>query len=171
MKNNIALIGFMGAGKSAVGRALAVKLGMEFIEMDALVTERCNKSIAEIFQQDGEPAFRRIEAEVARDVAGKKGAVIACGGGIVLKPANMDALKETCEIVYLEVLPSVVLARVSWSGQKRPLLEVPDPASAVHELLKFRRPLYEKAADITIDTSDLAVQDVVDRIAAWWHKK
>jgi shikimate kinase len=171
MKSNIALIGFMGAGKSAVGRALADKLNMEFVEMDALVTERCNKSIAEIFRQDGEPAFRRIEAEVAHDVAKKNGAVIACGGGIVLNPINIDALKQTCEIIYLKALPSVVLERVAWGGERRPLLEVPDPASAVQELLKFRKPLYEKAADITIDTSDLAIQDIVNQIATRLNKK
>ncbi|MHB8085208.1 MAG: shikimate kinase [Dehalococcoidia bacterium] len=171
MKSNIALIGFMGAGKSSVGRALAGNLNMEFVELDALVTEKYKKSIAEIFQQEGEPAFRRIEAEVALEAAKKSGAVIACGGGIVINPANIDALKETCRIVYLKVLASVALERVAWGGEKRPLLEVPDPAAAARELLQFRKPLYEKATDFVIDTTDLSVQDVVDQIAAWWAKQ
>ena len=120
MKSNIALIGFMGAGKSAVGRALADRLNMEFVELDALVTEKCRKSIAQIFEEEGEPAFRRIEAAVALEAAGKKGAVIACGGGIVLNPANITALKETCDIVYLKVLPSVALKRVAWEAKSVP---------------------------------------------------
>ena len=164
MKSNIALIGFMGAGKTAVGRALAAKLGMEFVDLDSLIEEKAAMSIAEIFAQDGEPAFRRMETEITERAAAKENAVIACGGGIVLQENNTDIIKKSSVIVYLAAEPAVLLRRVLNSKNKRPLLEVVDPASAIDDLLKYRRPLYEKAADIIIDTSQLDIAGVVSRI-------
>jgi shikimate kinase len=165
MKSNIALIGFMGAGKSAIGRALAAKLGMEFVDLDSLIEEKAAMSIAEIFARDGEPAFRRMEAELTGQVAAKEKAVIACGGGIVLQQNNVDIIKKSSVIVYLAAEPAVLLRRVLNSKEKRPLLEVVDPASAIDDLLKYRRPLYEKAADIIIDTSQLDISGVAGRIS------
>jgi len=165
MKSNIALIGFMGAGKSAVGRALAAKLAMEFIDMDSLIEEKAARSIAGIFARDGEPAFRRMETEITAQVAGKEKAVIAPGGGIILEQNNIDRIRKSSVIVYLAAEPSVLLRRVLKSRERRPLLQVADPASAIEDLLKFRRPLYEKAADIIIDTSLLDISGVVGRIS------
>jgi shikimate kinase len=165
MKTNIALIGFMGAGKSAVGRALAAKLDMEFIDMDSLVEEKAGRSIAGIFASDGEPAFRRMEAEIAARVAGQEKKVIACGGGIVLEQNNIHIIRESSLVVYLTAEPDVLLRRVLNSRQRRPLLEVADPALAMDGLLGFRRPLYEKAADIIIDTSQLDIAGAAARIS------
>ena len=94
MKTSIALIGFMGTGKTAVGKALAAKLGREFVELDSLIEQKAGKTIPEIFQQDGEIGFRELEIEVAKEVAVKKKAVIACGGGIVLNKINIDRLRK-----------------------------------------------------------------------------
>jgi shikimate kinase len=163
MKTNIALIGFMGAGKSAVGRALAAKLDMEFIDMDSLIQQAAGRPIADIFAREGEPAFRRMEAQITRQAAAKKQAVIACGGGIVLQQNNIDLLRRSSIMVYLSAEPAMLLRRVLNSRERRPLLEVADPAS-VYSLLKYRRPLYEKAADVIIDTSQLDISGAVVRI-------
>lgn len=164
MKTSIALIGFMGAGKTAVGRILAEKLGREFVETDALIEQRAGKSIPQIFAQDGEIAFRELEIEVAKEVAGRKNLVIACGGGIVLNKINIDRLKKESVIVYLKTSTSVILQRLTDDGDERPLLKAGDRAARIEELLKFRKPFYERAADITIDTSRLSVAAVAERI-------
>ena len=167
MKTSIALIGFMGTGKTAVGRALAEKLDKEFVEMDALVEKRGGKTIPEIFQQDGETAFRELEIEVTKELAGRKNAVIACGGGVVLNKINIDRLRKECLIVYLEASPKVILKRTSSDENERPLLKTSDRAMQIRELLRFRRPFYERAADIKIDTSKLDVDAVAEQIVGW----
>jgi len=164
MKNNVALIGFMGAGKTAVGRVLAEKLCRIFVELDSLIELKAGKSIPEIFQQDGEIAFRELEIEVAREIAGEQYSVIACGGGIVLNKINIDRLRESSRIVYLTASPGVVLKRVSTEAGQRPLLEVDNPTLTIQELLEFRKPFYERAADITIDTSKLDINAVAEQI-------
>ncbi|MBU2535246.1 MAG: shikimate kinase [Chloroflexota bacterium] len=166
MKSNIALIGFMGTGKTAVGRLLAEKLGREFIELDALIEKRAEKSIPEIFQQDGEIAFREREIEATREVAEKKNAVIACGGGVVLNQINIDRLRKNSVIVYLTASPEVILKRTLSDKDERPLLVAENKASKIEVLLKFRKPFYERAADITVDTSELKVTEVVEQILA-----
>ncbi len=160
MKTSIALIGFMGTGKTAVGKALAEKLGREFVELDFLIEQKAGKTIPQIFQQDGEVRFRELEIEVVKEVAGRKNAVIACGGGAVLNRINIDRLKKECIIVYLTASPEVILKRTSVDENERPLLNVPDRARHIRELLKFRRPFYERAADVTVATSKLDIDSV-----------
>ncbi len=164
MKTSLALIGFMGTGKTAVGRALAARLGREFIELDALIEQRAGKSIPEIFRQDGEIVFRELEIEATREIAGQKNAVIACGGGIVLNKINIDRLREECIIVYLTASPGIILKRTSADESERPLLMASDRASQIRELLRFRRPFYERAADIKVDTSKLDIGSVAEKI-------
>ena len=164
MKTNIALIGFMGTGKSAVGRALAEKLGRQFVEMDRLIEEMAGKSIPEIFQQDGEIAFREMEIKVTKRVAQGTGQVIACGGGMVLNQINTDRLRETSRMVYLKASPRIILERTSVDANERPLLDVPDLIQRIRELLDFRKPFYQRSADITINTSRLSIDKVADLI-------
>ena len=164
MKNNIALVGFMGTGKTDVGRLLAEKLGRDFIELDELIEQRVGKTIPEIFQQDGEIAFRELEIEATREAAAKKNAVIACGGGVVLNQINVDRLREHGVIVYLTASPEAILQRTSSDTDERPLLVAEDKASKVEKLLNFRRPFYERAADITVNTSELDVAGVAGQI-------
>jgi len=164
MKSSIALIGFMGTGKTVVGKALAEKLGKEFIELDALIERKAGKTIPEIFQQDGEIAFRELEIEVAREVSQKRNVIIACGGGIVLNKINIDRLKKESLIVYLTASSEVILGRTSSDRNERPLLEATDKASEVRRLLRFRKPFYERAAEITIDTSKLDIDSVAGKI-------
>jgi len=164
MKTSLALIGFMGTGKTAVGRVLATRLDKDFIELDALIEKKAGMAIPGIFQQYGEIGFRELEIEAAKEVAGRKDAVIACGGGLVLNKINIDRLRKECIIVYLTASPAVILRRTSGDKNERPLLIVPDRALQIRELLRFRRPFYEQAADIKIDTSRRGVSSVAEQI-------
>ena len=164
MKTSVALIGFMGTGKTVVGRVLAEKLNKEFVELDALIEQKAGKSIPEIFQQGGEIAFRELEIEVTREIASKKNLVIACGGGIVLNKINIDRLKQEAVVVYLTASPDAILKRTLSDGETRPLLGVADKTAKIQELLRFRKPFYERAADIKVDTSRLNIDTVVEQI-------
>jgi len=166
MKTSIALIGFMGTGKTAVGKTLAQRRGKEFVELDALIEQKAGKTIPEIFQQEGEVAFRELEIEVTKEVSRKKNVVIACGGGIVLNQINIDRLKKENLIVYLTASPEIILKRTSSDKNERPLLMANDRASQVKRLLQFREPFYERAADITIDTTNLDIDSVAEQIMA-----
>lgn len=164
MKTNIALIGFMGTGKTAVGRALAKKLRKKFVELDYEIEQAAGKPIPQIFQQNGEIRFREFEIEAAKKVAQGKNQVIACGGGLVLNWINIDRLKLGAVIVYLTASPSVVLKRTLADANIRPLLDVPDRVARIRELLKFRKPFYARAADITVNTNRRDVESVVTEI-------
>jgi len=163
MKTSIALIGFMGTGKTVVGKAVAEKLGKDFVELDVLIEQKAGKPISEIFQQHGEAAFRELEIEVIKRVTENKKQVIACGGGVILNKINIDRLKKDSVIVYLTASPKVILERVS-DDEERPLLQVTNPALTIQELLRFRKPFYEQAADIRIDASKLDINAVTEQI-------
>jgi len=109
MKPNIALIGFMGTGKTAVGRILAKKLNLEFVETDTIIEEKTGQSIPQIFTASGETGFRELEIEVTKEVAKKQHTVIACGGGLVLNRINIDRLRQDAVIVNLTASPTVTL--------------------------------------------------------------
>jgi len=164
MKTSIALIGFMGVGKTAVGKALAEKLDKRFVELDSLIEQKAGKTIPELFHQDGEVAFRELEIEVTKQVSTNKNLVIACGGGLVLNKINIDRLRNESIIVYLTASLRAILNRIPSEGEERPLLDTPDRALAIQELLRFRKPFYEQAADIKIDTSKLDINSVVEQI-------
>ncbi len=168
MKSNIALIGFMGSGKSTVGKRLARRLGREFIEIDRLVEHRANKSIDNIFKEKGEAGFRDVEEEVIKEVSeSTSDAVIACGGGAVLRPINVDRLRQSSHIVYLEAETATLQDRLNRS-RKRPLLNRPDRDSVIEELHAARQPLYEAAAEITIKTGRrpfaAVISEIVERL-------
>ena len=164
MKTNIAIIGFMGAGKTTVGMALAKRLNREFIELDTMIERKAGKSINEIFSHDGEIAFREFEIEVTKDISSGRDMVIACGGGIILNQINIDRLRGKSVIVYLAVSSRVLLARIEGTEIIRPLLSIGDKKSRIRKLLGFRKPFYEKAADITLNTTKLDVDSVVDEL-------
>jgi len=168
MKNSVALIGFMGAGKSAVAQLLAERLGKKLVETDDLIVNKAGKSIAGIFADDGEATFRQLEMDVAKKIAGNDNQVIACGGGIILNSINIDSLKQKAVIVYLAASPEAILKRVSADDTIRPLLAGEDKKGVIIKLLEFRLPLYQKAADIIIDTSALdaagATEAIIDRL-------
>jgi shikimate kinase len=164
MNSSIALIGFMGTGKTAVGRLLAAKTGKTFVELDTEIAKAAGRSIPEIFRVDGESHFRALETAAVKKYAGLKNVIIACGGGIVLNDDNIVQLKQECVIVCLLANIPDILERLSGDQSTRPLLDVPDREKRVKELLELRRPLYERAADININTSGLDAPGVVSKI-------
>jgi shikimate kinase len=164
MKSNIALIGFMGTGKTAVGKLLAQKLGKEFIELDALIEKKAGRSIPEIFRRDGEVHFRELEIEAVMEVSTQRNIVIACGGGVVLNTINIERLRKESVIICLTASPSVILRRTADDKASRPLLNVADRAGEIRNLLDFRRPFYARAADFTVNTTRLNIMGVVARI-------
>lgn len=164
MKTSIALIGFMGTGKTAVGHVLARKLNMEFFEIDALIEVKAGRTIPQIFEDGGEIGFRELEIEVAKEIAQEEHAVIACGGGLVLNRINIDRLKQGAVIVCLTASPAVALKRVSREVGQRPLLEVEDPLGTIRHMMKSRRPFYAQAADITVNTSKMSTDSVAEAI-------
>lgn len=169
MKTNIALIGFMGVGKTAIAKILAFKLGKKLVELDEMIELCAGKSIPDIFRQDGEIAFRKLEIEITRRVAVGNNQVIACGGGIVLNNINIDRLKERAVVVYLIASPEVILQRVNADSTIRPLLARGNRAFKIKEMLEARQPSYDIAADIKIDTSPLdtaaaAADIIIDRL-------
>jgi shikimate kinase len=162
-KSNIALIGFMGVGKSAVGQELAAKTGKQLVETDSLIVKKAGKSIPEIFQ-GGEIAFRELEIEVIKEIFDQYNQVIACGGGVVLNKINIDRLRQKAVMVWLTASPSTIFKRIKEDGASRPLLKTNSTTEDIRNLLKFRMPYYERAADIKIDTKGLTIDEVVKQI-------
>lgn len=166
---NIVLIGFMGTGKSAVGRKLAKKLGMRYLDTDQMIEEREGCRIFKIFQEKGEEYFRQVESRLIREVALRDNCVIATGGGVVLREENMLALRKNGLIICLSADPETIWKRTE-NDQERPLLKCKDPKRRIEKLLKMRKPYYQKA-DFTIDTSRLTDEEVAERIIEVLRKK
>lgn len=170
MKSNIALVGFMGTGKTAAGKLLAKRLNRQLIETDLIIESIAGKSIPDIFKDDGEIRFRELEIDAVKRVAGEEKAVIVCGGGVVLNTINIQRLRETSVIINLVASPEVILHRTSIDDAVRPLLKVDDPELRIKELMKFRKPFYEKAADFNINTSKLNITAVATKITTRLRK-
>jgi shikimate kinase len=164
VKSNIALVGFMGTGKTAVGKVLATRLGRRLVEVDAVIEKLAGKTIPDIFRQNGEIAFRELEIQAVKQIVRGRKQVIACGGGVVLNTINTERLRQSGVIVLLTASPGAVLKRTAAVPGSRPLLNVGDPLARIRELMKFRRPFYQRAADITVNTSQLDVAAVADLI-------
>ena len=164
MKTNIALIGFMGAGKSTIAELLALELDKQAVELDKLIELRAGKPITAIFKDDGEDAFRRLEIELTREIATGDNRVISCGGGIVLNSINIDRLKEKGVVVYLQSSADVLHKRIVGKDIERPLLKDDNSLQTVKKMMRARQPLYEKAADIVIDTSEIDSSATVELI-------
>ncbi|MBN1857061.1 MAG: shikimate kinase [Dehalococcoidia bacterium] len=161
---NISLVGFMCAGKSTVGRRLAHQLNRTFIETDAVVEEETAMTIAHIFETQGEDAFRDLESKAIREACTATNTVIACGGGAVLRPDNVEQLRATSTVIYLKVSEEIVLERLGPASKLRPLLAGPSPEEKISTLLRYRLPSYERAAHLTVDTTNLQMSDVVHTI-------
>ncbi|MDP2939233.1 MAG: shikimate kinase [Candidatus Omnitrophota bacterium] len=161
-EKNISLIGFMGAGKTVVGKELANQLNLEFVDLDSLIEAREKMPISEIFAKEGEPYFRKLEKEMVNKVCQSQGVVIACGGGVVLDKENLQNLKQNSRLIYLKASAEVIFERTK-NQTHRPLLDVEKPKVRIAQLLKLREPFYTQA-DYTIDTSKLDVDEVVSKI-------
>lgn len=168
-KPSLALIGFMGTGKTTVGRLCASRLAYKFQDSDACIVRRAGMSIRRIFAERGEPAFRQWEREVIADLTASDGLVIATGGGAVLDPGNAAALAAGCRVVLLTASVDHILGRVG-AGHSRPLLAgVEDPRGHIESMLAQRMPVYRQAAHHVVDTTETPPARIAEEIAAWYH--
>lgn len=167
-RRNLVLLGFMGTGKSALGRRVAALAGCPFLDMDAELERRAGKPISRIFAEDGEPAFRGMESALAAEWGRRAGAVIACGGGVVLRAENLQALGENGLLVCLTAPPEAILQRTARS-QKRPLLAGEDPAQQIRALLAARAPLYAQIP-VQFDTAAGDPDTLAARLLDLWKK-
>lgn len=159
---NIALIGFMGSGKSSVGRLVAAQLDFQFLDTDELIEQRTGRTITEIFQQEGESAFREQERQVLAELAGQTHTVISTGGGLAANPANLASLKTHAFVVCLWASPETIWERVAHQTH-RPLLQDPDPLGKIHKLLSEREPFYRQA-DLLLNTEQRSIKELVQHV-------
>jgi shikimate kinase len=152
----------MGTGKTAVAKALAKKLEMEYVSMDERIEQKVGKPINDIFTEYGEPYFRMVESEMIEDLSARDNIVIDAGGGVVLDEKNIQNLKHNGTLVCLNALPGVIYERTKHYAH-RPLLNVADPEKKIQELLDFRAPFYKKA-DHQVDTSQKSIEEVVQEV-------
>jgi len=168
-KMNIILVGFMGTGKTTVGKLLASRLGMTFVDMDEVIEQRQKKKISSIFADDGEPFFRNLGKELSAELSGKRGLVIGTGGGIVLNPDNITNFSRTGLVVCLTAEPEIILRRLEHDNQ-RPLLEGDDKMKKIRGILEKRAHLYA-AIPCQVDTSSISAMQVTDIIADIYRRR
>lgn len=159
---NIFLVGFMGAGKSTVGKILADKTRYTFLDADKVIEEKAGTTITQIFAEHGEPYFRNLESESLEELADDSNQVIATGGGVVQRERNWQAIKNSGISIYLKASVETIWDRIK-NDTSRPLLQVDDPVETARELLNKRAEMYEKA-DIIINTDELSLEQVADNI-------
>jgi shikimate kinase len=159
---NIALIGFMGTGKTSVGRLVAEQLRFEYLDTDEVIQSETGRTITEIFATDGEPAFRELEEKVVRNLAVRKQTVIATGGGLPVNPKNLASLKTHSLVVCLWSSPEKIWERVRHQSH-RPLLHEKNPQAKIRELLAVREPFY-KQADVLLNTDLRSLREVAQQV-------
>jgi len=164
-RQNIVLIGFMGSGKSSIGRLVAGRLGFQFVDTDALIVERAGREIAEIFASEGEERFRDLETAAIESLAHRERCVIATGGGVVLRERNRGLLRELGFVVLLMASEDVIFERVS-RNTKRPLLQTANPRETVTAMLAARQPAYEAAAQWKLDSTALSHATAAEAVIA-----
>ncbi len=160
---NVALVGFMGTGKTTIGRLVARQLGFELVDTDHLIEERSGESIPSLFARHGEPVFRDLERRVLDELADRTGLVIATGGGLVCQPGNLDHLRQHALIFCLWATPETIWQRVGHQTH-RPLLQVPDPQAEIARLLALREPWYRQA-DVLVNSGLRTPREVASLIA------
>lgn len=169
-KNNIYLVGPMAAGKSTIGKLLARRLNKTFYDTDAEIIKCTGVEISLIFELEGEEGFRLREADKLKVLSELDSAVIATGGGIVLKEENRKVLKETGSVIYLQCSVEQQLSRTKFDT-KRPLLQIDNPRKKLEELMQLRAPIYESIADVVISTNKTNSKKVISSILEQLNNK
>lgn len=160
ISENIYLVGLMGAGKTTIGRSLAKRLGLSFVDTDKEIEARTGVSIPTIFEIEGEDGFRKREAQVIAEMSARSGLVVATGGGGVLRAENRSNMRASGFVVYLNVPPQTLWERTR-NDRNRPLLQVADPLLKLNQLFAIRDPLYREVATLVVDGSRTNAQGVL----------
>ena len=165
---NLYLVGFMGTGKSTVGRAAAARLGLQLIDSDHEIERAQGRTITEILAQDGEPAFREMEKAFIEGGHPGERTVVSCGGGLVVQPGMLEALRSRGIVICLHASLETVLARTSRS-RNRPLLEVENPEERIRTLYAAREPVYRRAGTMVL-TDSRPLGDIVAHVVRIWQR-
>lgn len=166
---NIVLIGFMGSGKTSIGKRISLRMKWEFIDMDDFIEKREGMTINEIFKEKGEPYFRALERELCERFGEPKSKIIATGGGVIKSPENMASLKKGGVVIYLKSTPETIAYNLR-NDDSRPLLRCEDKLGRIKQLLEEREPTYNKYADIIIDVSELNMEDTLNILTKEYDK-
>ena len=160
----------MGTGKSAVGRLLAERLNRPFLDLDKSIEKEAGQTVPQIFKREGEAGFRRLEKQAVERAAGLQGYVVATGGGVMMDEDNIRTLKSSGVLICLTASPDVILKRTEAALASRPMLAGGNVRERIEGLLRLRAPFYAQA-DVTIDTTDRLVNEVVEEILKKvWHE-
>jgi shikimate kinase len=165
MKQNIFLVGPMGAGKTTIGRQLAARIGFEFVDSDQVIQERTGVDIPTIFEFEGEAGFRRRERDVIEELTARQRVCLATGGGVVLDADNRAWLVGRGFVCFLYCSPEQQYQR-TFRDRGRPLLQTDDPRRTLTDLMKQREPLYREVADLVVSTEDRGTSAIVEQIIA-----
>lgn len=159
---NIALIGFMGTGKTSVGRLVAEQLHFDYLDTDEMIQSATGKTVADIFSRDGEPAFRALEEKVVQEISTHSKTVVSTGGGLPVNSKNLASLKTHALVVCLWASPEKIWERVK-NQSHRPLLHDENPQKKIRELLAVREPFYKKA-DVLLNTELRSLREVAQQV-------
>lgn len=168
---NLVLIGFMGTGKSTIGKLCADRLGYGYFDSDAVIEAQAGCSITQLFARQGEAAFRSLEKQVLAALSARSDVVIATGGGAVQDPENATTLRANGRIVLLTATPECILARIHDAATRPLLANAPDPHARIAALLAEREAAYRRAAHHGIDTTDRTPEAVAEDVLAWYRKE
>ena len=162
------LVGMMGSGKSVVGPRMALRLGLPFVDTDAEIVNRTGASIAQLWMQRGEAGFRELESTTIARVAAGDASVVATGGGAILDPANVMAMRASGRVLWLSASADTLRERLG-SGVGRPLLMGDAGVGELDTIMEERRDRYAEAADHVVATDEVEIEQLVDTIEAWWR--
>ena len=166
LKNNIVLIGFMGSGKTSVGIRLSYSLKRPLVDTDKWIEQKQKMTVADIFERDGESAFRRLETECLKAlIKDADRQIISAGGGLPVKEENRKLLKQLGKVFYLKVSPETIYERLK-TDTTRPLLQVADPLRQIKALLEEREGIYESCADVTLEVSESTFDEIIEHEGA-----
>jgi len=160
---NIFFVGFMGAGKSTVARNLQKRLKMNLVEMDERIEKEQGMTIPEIFEKYGESRFRDLESELILTIGKEGNTIVSCGGGVVVRPENIEYMKKNGMVIFLSAKPETVFDRVK-DSTNRPILNGNMNVEYIGELMEKRRALYEAAADVKISTDGKSIDEITDEV-------
>lgn len=160
---NVFLVGFMGSGKSTIARCMAKNYGLDMIDMDQLIVEREGMCIPDIFAQKGEPYFRVAETNLLIELKEQQDKVVSCGGGVVLRDENVQAMRQSGQVVLLNAKPETILERVK-DDDNRPLLRGNKNVQFIRDMMEKRQPKYEEAADFVVHTDGKSADEICKEI-------